>query len=112
MNEESSYKISVNLIKDELDFLDTINHNRSEAMRILIKKARQPKNNREWIRQILMNISIGFISLALFYIWASIISWLFIILAIIIFSYEVFDIICMYKTKKISKGVTFPEIYT
>jgi hypothetical protein len=109
---EETYKTSFNLTREEREYLLTINKNLNEAERILIKRAQIPANNHEWIRQVLMNISIGFISLALFYIWASIVSWLFLIIAFLIFGYEVFDIISIYKTKRIQEEVKFPEIHT
>ena len=98
MNDANIQKISANLSDTEVHFLDTIHKNHSEAIRILIKKAQNKRGRHDWIRQVLLNISIGFVALALFFIWASIISWIFIILAILIFTYEIFDLIYTYRT--------------
>lgn len=92
MSESFIQKISANLPEDDVKFLDTIHKNHSEAIRILIRNARNKNGRRGWFRQVLLNISIGFVALALFFIWASIISWIFIILAVLIFSYEIFDL--------------------
>jgi hypothetical protein len=100
-NETTTFiqKVSANLPEEDIHFLDTINKNHSEAIRILIKNARNKKNRPDWIRQTFLNISIGFIALSLFFIWASIVSWIFIILAILIFTYEIFDLIYTYRTR-------------
>jgi hypothetical protein len=100
-NETTSFvqKVSANLPEEDINFLDTINKNHSEAIRTLIKNARNKKNRPDWIRQSLLNISIGFIALSLFFIWASIVSWIFIILAILIFVYEIFDLIYSYRVR-------------
>lgn len=105
MNTDTTFiqKVSANLPEEDIHFLDTINKNHSEAIRILIKKARDKKNRPDWIRQTLLNISIGLIALSLFFIWASIVSWIFIILAILIFVYEIFDLIYTYRQKMNNK---------
>jgi len=104
VNEAPIHKISANLNEDELLFLDTIHTNHSEAIRILIRQARTKNNG--LARQILMNISIGFIAVAFFFIWASVISWLFIILAVLIFGYEIYDIIHLITLRKKQKKET------
>ena len=91
MNEANIHKISANLNDTEIRFLDTIHTNHSEAIRILIRQARTKNNG--VARQILLNVSIGCISIALFFIWASVISYLFVVLALLIFSYEIYDVI-------------------
>jgi hypothetical protein len=102
VNEDSTYKISANLTKDELAFLDTVHKNHSEALRILIKNARVSHNG--VFRQILFDISIGCIALALFFIWASVVSWVFLLLAFLIFGYELYDIIRLLKAKRKNKS--------
>jgi presenilin-like A22 family membrane protease len=94
---EDNQRISLNIFDKDLKFLDNLHRNRSEAIRLLIMfyKTNQPS----LIRSFLQNISISFIALGVFFILANWISYIFLIIAIIIFAYEILDIVKVYKIR-------------
>ena len=99
---DESERTNINLLQEDNVFLKKYHQNRSEAIRILIKIAKERKTLQE-MRQILQNIAIGCISLAIFFIYTIWINSLFIVLAFIIFIYEAYDIVRFFKnggTKK------------
>lgn len=92
MPSDALYDTHLKLNKEDNDYLLKIHTNKNEAIRILIRKARAGNGNNK-ARAILLNITIGFLALAVFYIWAIWLSWMFLFLAIFIFGFEIYDII-------------------
>ena len=101
--EEPKYRYHFDIIENDRIFLDSIHSNHSEAIRILIKKVKE-LTKLSAFRQILQNISIGFVSLGVFFIFSVWFSFIFLSLAIAIFVFEIYDIIRFIKNRK--NGVT------
>jgi hypothetical protein len=91
---EPKQKISItmNLEKEYVDFLDLVHKNRSEAIRLIIKKFQKDIYNRSR-KEMLQLAAVGFLLLAVSFILVSVIGYIFMGISIIIISYSVWNIV-------------------
>lgn len=91
---ETRQKIRINaeLEKEYVDFLDLVHKNRSEAIRLIIKKFQKDIYNRSR-KEMLQLAGIGVLLLAVSFILVSIIGYIFMSISFIMIGYAVWNIV-------------------